>query len=91
MFERFFFEGINVKKSFKIKNQVVNTILQMEDPLEFLKDCIIELEELKTGKNKVNFQEIINSQDTDKLYSKYGMRNQDDIDKLDIKYLLEFL
>ncbi len=51
MYEKFFFEGLDTKKSFKTDNKLINKLLEMKDPEEFLETCIIELEELKTEKN----------------------------------------
>jgi len=94
MFEKFFFEGLDVKNSFKRKNELINKLLEMEDSEEFLELCIIELEELKTDKkveNKFSFNDIIEEQDFEALHHKYGMNSPDDVDKLDIKDLMEFL
>ncbi len=96
MYEKFFFEGLNTKKSFKTNNNLINKLLEMNDPEEFLESCIIELEELKTEKNielddNISLYNILEIQDFENLYHKYGMKDMDDVDKLDINKLLDFI
>ncbi len=95
MYEKFFFEGLDIKKSFKMNNKLINQLLEMNDSEEFLETCIIELEELKTGEkleteDKNSFNNILNNQDLENLYHKYHMKTPDDVDKLDINKLLDF-
>ena len=94
MYEKFFFEGLDIKKSFKMNNKLINKLLEMEDSEEFLETCIIELEELKTKdmeiEDKISLNDILNNQDFEDLYHKYDMKNPDDVDKLDINKLLDF-
>lgn len=96
MYEKFFFEGLDIKKSFKMNNKLINKLLEMKDPEEFLETCIIELEELKTEKNieledNISLYNILEVQDFENLYNKYGMVDMDDVDKLDINKLLDFI
>ena len=96
MYEKFFFEGLDTKKSFKTDNKLINKLLEMKDPEEFLETCIIELEELKTEKNieledNISLYNILEVQDFENLYNKYGMVDMDDVDKLDINKLLDFI
>ncbi len=91
MYEKFFFEGLNVNKSFKTSNELVNKLLEMKDPEEFLETCILELEELRTGEVHASFTDILDEQDFEYLHIKYGMKTYDDVDRLDIKGLLEFI
>ena len=94
MFEKFFFEGSDVKKSFEGENELINKLLEMDDADEFLKSCIIELEELKSDEkpeSELYFSNIIEEQDFEGLYCKYHMKSPEDVDKLDIKDLMEFL
>jgi hypothetical protein len=94
MYEKFFFEGLDIKKSFKMNNKLINKLLEMKDSEEFLETCIIELEELKTEdveiEDKISLNDILNNQDFEDLYHKYDMKNPDDVDKLDINKLLDF-
>jgi hypothetical protein len=94
MYEKFFFEGLDIKKSFKMNNKLINKLLEMKDSEEFLETCIIELEELKTKdmeiEDKISLNDILNNQDFEDLYHKYDMKNPDDVDKLDINKLLYF-
>ena len=94
MYEKFFFEGLDTKKSFKTDNKLINKLLEMKDSEEFLETCIIELEELKTEdveiEDKISLNDILNNQDFEDLYHKYDMKNPDDVDKLDINKLLDF-
>ena len=96
MYEKFFFEGFDIKKSFKTDNKLISKLLEMKDPEEFLETCIIELEELKTEKNieledNISLYNILEVQDFENLYNKYGMVDMDDVDKLDINKLLDFI
>ena len=95
MYEKFFFEGLDIKKSFKMNNKLINKLLEMKDSEEFLETCIIELEELKTKdmeiEDKISLNDILNNQDFEDLYHKYDMKNPDDVDKLDINKLLDFI
>ena len=96
MYEKFFFEGLDTKKSFKTDNKLINKLLEMKDPEEFLETCIIELEQLKTEKNieledNISLYNILEVQDFENLYNKYGMVDMDDVDKLDINKLLDFI
>jgi hypothetical protein len=94
MYEKFFFEGLDIKKSFKMNNKLINKLLEMKDSEEFLETFIIELEELKTEdveiEDKISLNDILNNQDFEDLYHKYDMKNPDDVDKLDINKLLDF-
>jgi uncharacterized protein YdiU (UPF0061 family) len=96
MYEKFFLEGLDIKKSFKTDNNLINRLLKMKDPEKFLETCIIELEELKTGekmKNNVHnsFRYIVDELYTESLYPKFGMKDPDDVDKLDINKLLDYI
>jgi hypothetical protein len=95
MYEKFFFEGFDIKKSFKTDNKLISKLLEMKDPEEFLETCVIELEELKNGEKieyniHNSFRDIVNELYTESLYHKYGMKDPDDVDKLDINKLLDF-
>ncbi len=96
MYEKFFFEGYDTKKSYKTDNKLISKLLEMKDPEEFLETCVIELEELKTGEKieynvHNSFISIVDKLYTESLYHKYGMKNPYDVDKLDINNLLDFI
>jgi hypothetical protein len=96
MYEKFFFEGFDIKKSFKTSNKLISKLLEMKDPEEFLETCVIELEELKNGAKKEydfhnSFRDIVDELYTESLYHKYGMKDPNDVDKLDINKLLDFI
>ncbi len=96
MYEKFFFEGLDIKKSYKTDNKLISKLLEMKDPEEFLETCVIELEELKTGEKiehnvHNSFNDIIDELYTESLYHKYDMKDPDDVDKLNIHNLLDFI
>ena len=92
MYEKFFFEGYDIKRSFKGKNELINKLLEMKDSEEFLETCVIELEELKTGEAlEISFSDKLDEQEFEGLYVKYELKNPDDVDKLDISKLLNFI
>lgn len=94
MYEKFFFKSEDVKNLFKGRNKLINELLEMDNYEEFLKTCIMELEELKEGYNKdlkVSLADIMEKQDFQLLYHKYGLKNLDDVDKLDLKNLMDYI
>ncbi len=91
MFEKFFLEGTQYKKPLKFQNGLINKLLELEDSLEFLKTCIIELEEIKGKKyEQISFQDILAENDKEYLFIKYGLTDLYDADKLDLDLLLEY-
>lgn len=94
MFKRFFYDGSDVTWMPKNKDSIINKLNELEDPEDLLKKCIIELEEIKKGESfedGITVHEIISSIDLEYLYKKYDMKNPQDIEKLDIKRLLNLL
>lgn len=90
MFKTFYGEDLK-PKNFK-DNDVLGKLMEMEDAEDILKNCIIELEEIKNGekiKKEIKLQDILDSQDMEFLYHKYGLKNVDDINKIDLKLLFE--
>ena len=92
LYENFFFEESEIQRPYKYKNILVRRLLELEDPQEFLKTCIIELEELKGIKTKeeISFLDIMEDQDMEALFVKYGMDNLDDVENLDLNILFEY-
>lgn len=97
MFIKFFCEGLEVKQNFKDESGLITKLMEMEDGENLLKNCIIELESMKENINEYNsfdpqeFHEFIIYQDYNYLYKKYGLKNLDDVDKLDLRTLLDHL
>lgn len=97
MFKEFYYQGIEVKQEDKDDMGLINKLITMNGAEELLKNCVIELEEMKAGKvqseREINsddkFQEIFSSQDWNFLYKLYGMKNLDDIRKLDLELMLK--
>lgn len=96
--KKFYYEGIDIKPSFKDKTGILTELVNNEDSEEILKTCIMEIEESKKeiqdesdkGEQK-KFHEVLNSYDIQVLYQKYGMSGVEDVDKLDINRILEAL
>jgi hypothetical protein len=92
-FKKFYYEGVDVKPSFKDETGILNELISNNDSEEILKSCIMEIEESKEDhmdetKDKPQFHEVLDSYDTEVLYNKYGMSGVEDVDKLDIKKLI---
>ncbi len=92
MYEAFFFGGNEFERPFRYKNKLINKLLKLEDADEFLKTCIIELEELKEGKSEeeISLMDILEELDLETLYAKYDIKDLYDVDKLDITSLMKF-
>ena len=96
--KKFYYEGIDIKPSFKDKTGILTELVNNEDSEEILKTCIMEIEDSKKeihdepakGEQK-KFHEVLNSYDIQVLYKKYGMSGVDDVDKLDINKIIESL
>ena len=92
-FKKFYYEGVDVKPSFKDETGILTELISNKDSEEILKSCILEIEEARNEnmdeiKEKPQFHEVLNSYDTEVLYNKYGMSGVEDVDKLDIKKLI---
>lgn len=92
MFKKFFFEGTPYHRPFRYKNRLINKLMELDDADEFLKKCIIELEEIKGERSyeEISFTHILEEYDRDYLFSKYGLRDIYDVDKLNLDLLLEY-
>lgn len=94
-FKTFYYEGIEVEDNLEDDdNNFLNKLMKLEDSEELLRSCIIELEDMKGVTESLSppeFQEFIIEQDWNFLYKKYGMKNLDDVKKLDLEVLLELL
>lgn len=91
LYEKFFFEDCNLERPYKYKNRLIEKLVQMDDSVEFLKTCIIEVEELKGARvEDISFIDILEDQDTESLLDKYGLVNLEDVENLDLTVLLEY-
>jgi hypothetical protein len=96
-FKRFYYEGVDVKASFNDKTGILTELISNEDSEEILKTCIMEIEDSKEEDineatiEKPKFHEVLDSYDTEVLYQKYGMSGVEDVDKLDIKKIIDLL
>jgi hypothetical protein len=96
--KKFYYEGVDVKPSFKDKTGILTELVNNEDSEEILMTCIMEIEdskkEIQDEENKGEqrkFHEVLNSYDIQTLYKKYGMSGVDDVDNLDINRIIEAL
>lgn len=93
-FKNFYYEGIEVKGNLVGNKRFLNKLIELDDSEKLLKSCIIELEDMKgvgDSFNNLEFQEFMMNQDWNHLYKKYGMKNMDDVQKLDLEMLMELL
>lgn len=88
----FFYEGMDVSM-FKSDSNLINKLDELENVEEILRKCIVELEEMKKNEKLEDkiFYEIISKYDLKELYEKHGIKEPEDLDKLDIKELLNIL
>ncbi|MDP3065313.1 MAG: hypothetical protein Q8N08_01105 [Methanobacteriaceae archaeon] len=89
LFKKFYGADLATKKD----NQILNRLLTEENAEEILRNCIRELEEIKTGSkpSRGKFEEMIVSYDPSDSYRKYGMKGLGDIYKLDLKRIIQLL
>lgn len=92
LYENFFFDDSNFKRPYKYKNKLLNELLDMDDSLDFLKTCIIEVEALKEDKNEdeIDFMDILDRYVIEILLVKYGLVSLEEVDKLNTDRLLEY-
>lgn len=93
-FKNFYYQGIDVKENIPSDQGMLNKLMELDDVDELLKNCIMELEDMKhNGKsfNPSEFQEFLTDQDWSFLYKKYRMKTFEDVGKLDLERLLELL
>lgn len=92
LYETFFLEDSNLEKPYKYRNKLIKKLIEMDDPLDFLKICIIEVKELKGIKpeDQISFIDILEEQDTESLFKKYRLENLEDVEDLDLKLLLDY-
>jgi hypothetical protein len=88
-FNTFFYEDMDVNVP-KCESNLINELNELDDAEEILRRCIVELEEIKKNEKLEDsvFYEILAEYDLRELYEKYGIKEPRDLDKLDIKELL---
>jgi hypothetical protein len=90
--KKFYYEGVDIKPSFKDETGILTELVKNEDSEEILKTCIMELEESKEvieDKEEIKeFHEVLDSYDIGVLYKKYGMSGVEDVNKLDIQKII---
>lgn len=94
LFDDFFMVDSGNQK--EIKNPIVKEIIELEDNRQFLRDCIMELEDKKPMNmdrdyNGESFDYIVNTKTVEYLSKKYGLKDSNDVDALDLEYLLELI
>lgn len=92
LYENFFFEDSDFQRPYKYKNKLLNELLVMDDSLDFLKTCIIEVEALKEDKREeeVDFIELLDRYVIEILLVKYGLISLEEVDKLNTGLLMEY-
>ncbi|WP_292613920.1 hypothetical protein [Methanobacterium sp. BAmetb5] len=92
-YKNFYYQGINLKDK-KTPVGWLNKLLELDDSEELLKNCIMELEDMKTNPRSFTpeeFHEFLIDQDWKFLYKKYGMGTLEDVKKLDMERFWELL
>jgi hypothetical protein len=90
MFKKFFFEGIEFKEPFKDETGLISRLMEMDDAEDILETSVLELEELIKGeKPEISFKDIFRATEWNVLYQKYGMKDLNDVEKLDLRNLLK--
>ena len=93
-FKNFYYQGIDVKRNLNDDQGMVSKLMELDDAEDLLKNCIMELEDMKRNRHSftpVEFQEFLIDQDWKFLYKKYGMKTSEDVGKLDLEMFLELL
>jgi hypothetical protein len=89
--KKFYYEGVDIKPVFDDETGLLTKLTQLDDAEDILRNCIMELEESKEDNELNDFNEVLHSYDTEILYHKYGMSGVEDVDKLDIKKIVNSL
>jgi hypothetical protein len=93
-FKNFYYPGIEVKEDINDDQGMVSKLMEFDDSEELLKNCIMELEDMKHNRQSfttAEFHEFLIDQDWNFLYKKYGMKTSEDVGKLDLEMFLELL
>jgi hypothetical protein len=92
IYEKFFFEDSNLQRPYRYRNELIGELVKMDDSVDFIKTCILEVKELKEGKpqDEISFIDILEAQDTASLLAKYGLAKLEDVQDLDLTDLLVY-
>ena len=88
--KRFYYSGMDYKPVFEDDTGILTELVENEDSEEILKTSILELEEDK-GNKDMKFHEILDSYDVEELYHKYKLQDVVDVNKLDLKKIVDSL
>lgn len=87
---RFYYSGMDYKPVFEDDTGILKDLVDNEDSEEILKTCILEMEEDK-GNKDLKFHEVLDSFDVEELYHKYDLQDVVDVNKLDLKKIVDSL
>ena len=100
--KNFFYQGLEdeiPKRDLSI-NPIIQELITMKESEEILKECILELESMKppklrnnsgiTDKNEL-FYYLLLETDIEYLTMKYGLKDSDEIERLNIEHLIELI
>lgn len=88
--KRFYYSGMDYNPVFEDDTGILTDLVNNDDSEEILKTCILELEEDK-GNKDIKFFEVLDSYDVEELYHKYDLQDVVDVNKLDLKKIVDSL
>jgi hypothetical protein len=102
LLNKFFFEGLEdqIPSRDLSSNPMVKEIVEMDDSSQILRECILELEEITLSRFKEVydiedyedlFQMILFKNNVESLCVKFGLKDCNEIEKLNIKNLIEII
>jgi hypothetical protein len=102
LLNKFFFEGLEdqIPSRDLSSNPMVKEIVEMDDSSQILRECILELEEINPSRFKEAydiedyedlFQMILFKNNVESLCVKFGLKDCDEIEKLNINNLIEII
>lgn len=100
--KNFFYQGLEdeMPKRDLSSNPIVKELIEMEDSMEILKECILELETMKPPKLRNDsgitdkddlFHFLLIETDNEYLCMKYNLKDSNEIEKLNIEHLIELI
>ncbi len=100
--KNFFYQGLEneMPKRDLSKNTMVKTLVETENSIKILKECILDLESMKPPKlrksNNINnknelFHVLLLETNLEYLTMKYSLKDSDEIEKLNIEHLIELI
>jgi hypothetical protein len=88
--KRFYYSGMDYKPVFEDDTGILTELVENEESEEILKTCILEIEEGK-GNKDMKFHEVLDSYDVEELYNKYELQDVVEVNKLDLKKIVDSL